>query len=135
MNIRDHIEAGHYERDEHGRALVPMQDGETATILAVIGESDWCLWGWRSGAWPKRPLAWDKHGQLDTCSTPCNWHLLPPSPRKVKVTRWVLMKTDTDGIWRDHFDDRHAAEMCAACYPGSKWTPVELTGEYEEPWS
>lgn len=33
MNIREHIEAGHYPKDGKGRALVPMRNGRTATIL------------------------------------------------------------------------------------------------------
>ncbi len=36
MNIRDHIEAGHYPTDSKGRAVVPLSDGGTATIWCVV---------------------------------------------------------------------------------------------------
>ncbi len=88
LTIKDHIDQKHYPLDDKCRPLVPMQNGEVATILIADAPDGWKLWGYRSGAWPKRPLAWDVHGRLDTNASPCDWHLLPPA--KVEHTLYAV---------------------------------------------
>jgi hypothetical protein len=126
MNIREHIEARHYPTDDKGRALVPMKNGNTATICATDGPQEggryhvdiplvgfhWC------GA-----LAWNADG---VSALPFDQHLnlLPPPPRKVKVTVWVLFNSKGEPC--NVFEKPHV--------PVHGMRMVEMTGEYEELW-
>jgi len=60
MNIKQHIEAGHYPADEKGRAVVASESGSPITIVATDGPEPFPLIGfgmsyassWRAnGAW------------------------------------------------------------------------------------
>jgi len=125
MNIKEHIEAGHYPKDEKGRALVSMKNGETAVICAtdnpyggvpIVG---WCNSG---------PDSWGPNGVWKTGGDKRD--LLPPPPRKVKVTRWLVVNCHRIeyGPYEDEDDAKATARHHGAII-------VPLTGEYEEPWS
>lgn len=135
MNIREHIEAGHYPTDEKGRALVPMRNGKTATICATD-----CPFGGGVVGWDGDDLnSWDGNGHYHEGSVCLSRiDLLPPPPRKVPKRAWLLVRNGEDydtthnpataEMWRESIKraeiDRTEGDLV-----------VELTGEIEEPWS
>lgn len=135
MNIKEHIEAGHYERDEKGRALVPMKCGKVAIIYASDYVGRWPIVG--TIGWG-RPSLWLETGEGEgNMST--DWFLLPPPPRKVKVRKWIVFNERDQMTYpmggqiapAGCFDKSEHAEAFAARRAGYK--VVELHGEYEEP--
>jgi len=123
MNIKKHIEAGHYPTDEKGRALVPMRDGPTATILATDVGDNWTVVGHCLG----QVYRWNDIGISRSSEPGYAGQLLPPPPRKVEVKRWAEVR----------LSDRTVlvvfASSCIAAGHGN--VMVELTGSYDEPWS
>jgi len=132
MNIKEHIDAGHYPKDEKGRALVPMRCGRTATILAtdlpfghfrIIGHIGDSVTQWM-------PCG---HQYSDERERPAD--LLPPPPRKVKSMATLCIPM------RDGKRDIHRVTevLLGDCTENGgynkEWKYVLLTGEYEEPWS
>lgn len=118
MNIKEHIEAGHYPRDESGRALVPMRDGRTVVIYAtdrvcrhgeIVGHIEYSVHTWSVFGASGYPHDGQPTGR--------QFDILPPAPRKVKVTRWAVIRTADQSVM-----DTAATRV------------VELTGEYDEPW-
>lgn len=81
MNIKEHIDAGHYPVDKKGRALVPMKCGRTATILATDKPGEREIVGWV-------PSTARAAAMID-CWDPLTLDLLPPPPRK--VVRWAAL--------------------------------------------
>lgn len=133
MNIKEHIEAGHYPTDLKGRALVPMSEGRgiPATILATDVGDSWTIVGFCLG----QVYRWNHNGADRGTDCPIIGHLLPPAPRKVKVTRWaVMMLPVADNISYGSCSSRELAEVALsqAVRPA---VIVELTGDVEEPWS
>jgi hypothetical protein len=129
MNIKEHIEAGHYPKDEKGRALVTMRCGTTATIVATDGPEGGAIVGWylmRRG----HVSLWAESGRWQEGSGRL-LDLLPPTPRKVKVTRWILTAPSGDDDIGHTYTSREAAESAAYKYTSFPIV-VELTGEYEE---
>ncbi len=131
MNIKERIEAGHYQTDHKGRALVPIKDGRVATIYATDGPSNFGK--------PEYPIVgvieawggiirWDSLGRDEVPPGSNCTDLLPPPPRKVKVTRWLVISKNNE---MGPFADKEDAEHCAKCWRAPL---VELTGEYEEAW-
>ncbi len=125
MNIKEHSEAGHYPKDDKGRALVPMKSGRAFVVCATDKPGPCPILGW----------AEDIHHAAGHYADSSD--LLPPPPRKVKVTRWAVML-------RGHPDkagecvhtigpDEQKRWACSRRRPGEFL--VELTGEYEELWS
>lgn len=116
MNIKDHIDAGHYPTDDKGRALVPTRAGSLVTILAtdlgkILG------WSFELGAeeWSDEGLYIEiRESQHD---------LVPPGPHKVKVTAYAI--TDKDGRIL-----RLREDAPAGVATGVEWL-VTLTGEFE----
>jgi hypothetical protein len=138
MNIKEHIEAGHYPVDGKGRPLVPMRNGAEATIYALDYEGFYCLAGKYFIA-DRRPLlaTWGKNGNAG-CSGESSNDLLPPPPRKVPVKGWTLIsrKGWTGGALHD---TRECAEKSLASAradnPDTAYCGVvEMTGEHEMPW-
>lgn len=119
MTIKDHIEAGHYPADTHGRALVPT-DKRVFVVTATDRPSTHPITGW-----------YQCGGNVDVFTEDgCNGleRLLPPAPRKVKVTARIeflngipharVLSTSVNGA----FGPRHGAIL-------------DFVTEYEEPWS
>jgi hypothetical protein len=131
MNIKQHIEAGHYPKDEKGRAIVPTTDpNEEAVIAATDAPGQWVLMGWvRQKAGPDMSQAswWPTGAKGSHASIP----LLPPAPRKVTVRFWIEIERDTgfkSSVWRSD-------EPSGGVRPRPGCVIVELTGSYDEPWS
>lgn len=128
MNIKEHIEAGHYPTDDKGRALVPMGVSCVATIYCTdhpggYKKSPLCI----LGRDPEGQLrAWNAEGineatDIDT--------LCPPRPRKERVKRYgVFLK---DGTCWSTYADPDTANRIASDRGGSI---VTLHGEREVPW-
>lgn len=116
MNIKEHIEAGHYPTDDKGRALVPTRAGSLVTILAtdldkIIG------WSWELGA-----EDWSDEG-LYIGIRESQHDLVPPGPHKVKVTAYAI--TDLNGRILRLRDDAPAGVAAGI------EIVVTLTGEIE----
>lgn len=126
MNVKQHIEAGHYPKDDKGRALVPMRDGRIATIAAIDFPNDvFPILGWPESSGER---CWQAGGRSSLCGEGI-YDLLPPAPRKVTMKRWLVVAPKGEyGPFRDRFQARCVASSNNALV-------VELTGEYEEPWS
>ncbi|MFA5900282.1 MAG: hypothetical protein WC829_14350 [Hyphomicrobium sp.] len=135
--IRYRIEAGHYPTDEKGRALVPLRDCSVATIYATdvpanLHNADGrtnrrLITGLIRYAQHSEMGYWLPSGKVHDDGRDYNRDLMPPLPRKVKVTAWAIIDL--------------AGNLCSlrATPPSGVATGlekcVELTGEYEEPWS
>lgn len=117
MNIKEAIERGLYPKDEKGNSLVPHSEGGHITVFSTSGLGDFPIIGWNYKQAPN-PNAWLANA---TC-------LLPPPPRKVKVKAYAV-------IVSGHVPEVHANRSEAERHCGFKDQIVELTGEYEEPWS
>lgn len=124
MNIREHIEAGHYPKDEKGRALVPMRAGGTAVIVATdLPHEIFPIFGWTAAMGTQRQ--WQAGGR-NSLSGEGAHDLLPPPPHKVKVTGKIRYTNGDFAVW-----DFHSK-------PGRMWKEgeeVSFATEYEEPWS
>lgn len=126
MNIKEHIEAGHYPKDERGRALVPRANGETVVIYATDAPKGQPIVGHDGdgvGCWGANGYYDERNGDGAR-----RLNLLPPPPRKVEVKAYGYAKRSTGELVRPEIDDPGP--------PGFKDTHcrVELTGSYEEEW-
>lgn len=131
MNIKQHIEAGHYPKGDDGFWRVPTDDGKTATVCAIHPRNLRPLLGWDYAGvyrW------WSATGKRDFSGP----DLLPPPPRKVPLAAGAIVDATGRII---HFQmSREEAERVAAAW--NKNSPhfnrplrgVELTGSYEEEW-
>lgn len=124
MNIKEHIEANHYPRDEKGRALVPTRGGYRAVIMAIdCPEREKPLAGWYFLNDHRGELAsWHADGHFEAHLDCGNLDLLPPPPRKVKVTGKLRCKNGDMVVW-----DLHGCEG-----EWSEGMEIKFTGEYEE---
>ncbi len=128
--IKEFIERGAYPTDDKGRALVPTAaPGVVATICATDKGGDCPLVGWIAVNGPA--LSWSASGSWGNHATNRDgYDLLPPPPRKVKVTEWAIV---VDRDVHSSYGNRDAAERVVKGLVFGRI--VELTGEYEEPWS
>ncbi len=132
MNIKQHIEAGHYPKDEKGRALVSMRNGNLATICATDGPEDsrWNVYTTIIGFHWCGPLGWDDDGVHCNGTSSPNVDLLPPAPRKVEVKVLAIVIAGTGTV----VSIRNKDDPPVGVATGIERL-VELTGSYEEPWS
>lgn len=126
MNIKEHIDAGHYPKDEKGRALVPLNSAETAVIAAtdVAPCPNPAILGWiiSDRSQGNRIAWWDLEGRCFTGER----DLFPPAPRKVKVRCKLRHNGHDFVVW-----DLEGMPMPA----WREGAVIEFTTEYEEPWS
>lgn len=120
MNIKQHIEAGHYPKTGEGMEIVQTSEGLTVHVADV--HPDGRIAGWLSTGdpsaytWNARGGAFQEHGG----------DLLPPAPRKVEVVRYAEVRLE-DGYVKGCFGPTVS--------PAHGCVMVKLTGSYEEPWS
>jgi hypothetical protein len=138
MNIKQHIEAGHYPKDEKGRALVPVGCDEVATICATDAPGIKPILGFIRSEKSASVVCWcmwDEHGSNHPAQPGACWvDLLPPPPRKVPVKRYGVVRLEKYGaLFHTTAGNPETARSLAP--DGVKCVIVELTGSYEEPWS
>lgn len=130
MNIKEHIEAGHYPTDGNGRALVPTGESAwEAVIAATDAPGEWVLMGWvrRKGCNDASQASWFANGMAGSRAAIT---LLPPPPRRVKVQAWALVNDATKELrWLTSSEEAAIHEERLQGY-----LCVELTGGYDEPW-
>jgi hypothetical protein len=126
VNIKEHIEAGHYPKTD-GVTEVRTRGGDAAFIYTTRHHPDWPIVGGIDG--DSAPRAWMPDGRIST-SGKLSDDLLPPPPRKVEVKKWMTMRPNCT-TWL-FFDNAEEAAEEIKTSPG--WRVVELTGSYEEPW-
>lgn len=132
MNIRDHIVAGHYPADERGRALVPTRCGNTFVVRATDGPREYPIVGWTLVG--GEGMSFTEHGTTRNHNESA-WLMLP-SPRKVKLQGWALVNIEHPAGKAEIAWSRDNLIRNAGPDPtGTRYRLVELTGEYEEPWS
>lgn len=133
--IKEHIEAGHYERDEDCSGWsVPLQNNTTAKVFTakcggvapLVGVVSVASYGWV-------PIKWYADGTPERNSShwSCQFNLLPPPPRKAKVTRFHVLDKHNNTLSMSTSEQTAREETCRL--PNAVRF-VELTGEYEEPW-
>lgn len=138
MNIKQHIEAGHYERGENAviavvRFAAPTGMGSAAHIVSTNGLGRYCLLGYYGHGHPYFAGSWDADGNChsEESSTPRQCVLQPPPPRKVVESGFLVIAKNH----KQYFDDRASAESYADNGDHAPDRIVQLTGEYEEPWT
>lgn len=135
MNIKQHIEAGHYPKDEKGRALVPMQHRGTATIYATDRGGRYCIVGVITGDICAPPVTWSEEGSHKSWAVDAR-DLMPPPPRKVKhmatlCIPWDRISDKRDGKRKPSIE---LGDITSCGEDNKEWKYVLLTGETEEPW-
>jgi hypothetical protein len=137
MNIKQHIEAGHYRSlTDHGNETVPTSDKYRDAYITDVGAKYICGW---LDKWDYA-CTWDHNGRLvsngimSADDGACSPHLLPPAPRKVEVKAWGVFHGSTmQGAFGSEQLARNMARDWMANWK-QKATVVELTGSYEEDW-
>lgn len=84
MNIKEHIEAGHYPTDSKGRALVPTRSGQPVTILATDMGS---IVGWSGEVGAEE---WERDGSYNSIRE-SQHDLMPPAALKVTVKAYAIV--------------------------------------------
>lgn len=128
MNIKEHIEAGHYPlRDIKDRPVIPMRDGRKAVICATDGPDGDEIVGWYYDNSNEigTVCSWQADGMFS--STTATLDLLPPLPRKVKVTKWG--QANSSVLYNTPEEARQSAARHTSLGPVVEWT-----AEYEEEW-
>jgi hypothetical protein len=135
MNIKEHIEAGYYPRDENGHYVVPMRNGDIAWVYTTKhGRTDdsWPIAGAIADAVSLNGsglLCWMSDGSIVSKGASRN-DLMPPPPRKEQITRWTCI--GRDGISEGYWSSFIPAKTYASSRPHLQL--VKLTGEYEVLW-
>jgi hypothetical protein len=140
VNIKEHIEAGHYPKDDKGRALVPADLGGFAVIAATDAPGIAPMIGWwNDDHGTETQMAWREDGAWMRAwtadMTKCKPHLLPPPARKVKVTAYAVVVDGRHCPWAIYDTQAQAEQKARGAMQSGRWRIVELSGEYEEPWS
>lgn len=126
MNIKEHILAGHYPTDDKGRALVPCRGSGTVVIYGTDMPGNCPILGVHIDEAGNR-VPGSGFGYFADSE-----FLLPPPPRKVKVTAWTVAKPD--GRLSTVLHGSRAEAVAHANTNISYRRVVELTGEYEQGW-
>lgn len=100
MNIKEHIEAGHYPATTtcylggaQSTTLVPMRNGRIATIYSTEHGGEWPIAGSIAddGCINGRGLrCWKADGRISDSSI-SGENLMPPVPRKVRITAYAIV--------------------------------------------
>jgi len=130
MNIREHIDAGHYDHDDKGRALVPTASEGVVAVIAETAFRKNCMLGWVIPPQDIHPMKIEVHWwQEDGTPYVPVPRLLPPPPRKsVKHLCAVYARDDT---FHAGYDSAAEAARVAELICGYV---VLLSGEHEVPW-
>lgn len=135
MNIRDHIIAGHYSVDVHGRALVPVAsvirgDGYAAWV-ATICATDACDGTRLVGFGRSSTREWTADGEPIFHD---EGRLMPPreQPPGVTFRRWAVYRQTAE---RGKFTFVETSQLRPLIARGQGLIAVELVGEYDGPWS
>lgn len=106
MNIKDHIEAGHYEKVSDHVCVVPTRAGEKAFIYTTRHHPEWEIVGGIDGE--SEPFAWQANGRItrgDKHEDPRD--LMPPPPRKSAMDLFkagVVSLTDLASLGAKEWD-------------------------------
>lgn len=137
MNIKEHIDAGHFPADKNGRALVPLLNGATAIIYMTDYDHpdfpEWCIVGRVIGHEVMEPKCWRADGGYHTGAAQGSWplDLMPPPPRRIEVKEWAVVDRRNGQIIRTY---RNLAAVELNTEGPLLSRVVELTGSFEEPW-
>ena len=123
MNIKEHIDAGHYPKDEKGRALVPMRSCGIAVIFVTDADGPYSIIGRRPCA--ENPTGWTPNGKWNVHESYSQRDLLPPPPRKVEIE--VHVENDGPGALIVKWATANAYRL-------PRNAVIKLTGSYEEEW-
>jgi hypothetical protein len=136
MNIKEHIEAGHYPKDENGHYIVPLRNGGLAWIYSTAH-------GRLNDRWPiagsvcnedcvngSELRCWAADGSLLLSGSITESDLMPPGPRKVKVKRWGGFYRSEPGTLSGFIFESQIEALGIF----GEGMVVEFTGEYEEKW-
>lgn len=133
MNIKEHIDAGHYPVDDKGYSLVPMRNGDVARIYTTEHGGERSI----AGAVPDfdcinghRLLAWQDDGRISSLDSARHDLLLPPVARAREVTAWDVYIPGKTRV--ACFSEREDAEQFVKTFnatsDGDKAVVVELKG-------
>ncbi len=122
MNIKEHIEAGHYPTTDGGMEIVQTSEGLTVHIFGV--HPDGRIAGWLSSG-DVSAYTWNAAGGA---LQERGGDLLPPPPRKVTEVRWAAF--NRHGRWVNSAPTREAL----AADEGRDVHLAEVTCTYELPW-
>lgn len=126
VNIKDHIDAGHYAP---GKNLVRMRNGEVALIYTTDHGGDWPIAGSiADGSFlnGRGLFCWRDDGQITTTG-PHAHDLMPPPSRKQQIIAWAIVDREGSILSLRSSPPAGVATGIEQC--------VELTGEREVPWS
>lgn len=129
MNILEHINAGHYERDEKGRALVPMPNDEKFVVAHMDAPGRFPLLGWHLSN-----NIITQYG-VEFCEIPDPHRLLPPPTRKVKLEGWACVYAQPKGKAEISWSRDQLIRNAGPDPDNTRYRLVPMSGEYEEPWS
>lgn len=139
MNIKEHIEAGHYSWDETAGAWnVVLRNNTTAKVFStslggnapLIGVVSVAVRGWT-------PILWDVHGCPEGNSShwSMDFEIQMPPPRKIIVKRWGWVGQLPSKATTCLYDNESMAREHASRFVNrDNWKFIAWTGEYLEEW-
>lgn len=134
MNIKQHLEAGHYPKDGRGHSIVTTRNGDKYAIVRLDNAESYPLLGMKIddlGRWWGFQN-WNAAGVPPSAGVEHHLCLLPPPPRKVKVQAVAHVNGSIYCCLADTPESRATVARGIITDGGHM---VLLTGEYEEPWT
>lgn len=134
MNIKEHIEAGHYAP---GARLVPMRNGRIAVVYTTEHGGAWPIAGSVAdeGYVNGRGLCcWQANGRIAS-SGDAPEDLMPPPPRKMKVAAWAIIGRPSDAPYAIYKTGDAAKESQRNNWGEAVTRIIFMMGEYSESWS